>query len=279
MKKILFSVICLILTNTGFAGDSLEVRIRLKSIGDILTFNQDSVPMNSQEYAWMVVIDSDNNPNTGNTVGFNGNSGFDVGFSVSHFKASSVLQTGSMVSMHTQKNTVLLSGNLTTSAHGIVAYLDYSDTSLVMKASKAHAEIAAIQPGQRFMAYATYYKNGLISDVSTVANIPSYSTDVLNDINKGYVDIRGALVDITTGIKDNYSYNTSVRLVPNPSAGIFTIQGNVESAPIKVYNILGDEIIFEQRANEINITDSPKGVYFVQFKSGERSFTKRIVKE
>lgn len=85
----------------------------------------------------------------------------------------------------------------------------------------------------------------------------------------------------------SYSYPTRVEQVlgkeneifisPNPSNGVFTVQSQSKnSKTIDVYNLLGDKI-YSTSSNKVDISQSPKGVYFVKLNDGERNFTKKIV--
>jgi hypothetical protein len=174
----------------------IEVRIKLKSANDTLTFNQSFVSDNDIEYEWTVLIDSDNNPSTGNTGLYDENTGFDVGISVSYFKHGSTLLSGNMLS-YTQKDTWLLNGASGTYGHGITAYIDNTDTSLVMKADKANKEIAAIKPGNRYFASTTYYSSaGIVQDMSAIATIPNGITDRPNDVDHTFADITGVSINL-----------------------------------------------------------------------------------
>ena len=174
----------------------IEVRIKLKSVNDMLTFNQSFVSDNDIEYEWTVLIDSDNNPSTGNTGLYDENTGFDVGISVSYFKYGSTLLTGNMLS-YTQKDTWLLNGAIGTYGHGITAYIDNTDTTLVMKADKANKEIAAIKPGNRYFASTTYYAStGIAQDMSVIAIIPNDIKDTPNDVDHSFADITGVSINL-----------------------------------------------------------------------------------
>ncbi|MFA4852407.1 MAG: T9SS type A sorting domain-containing protein [Bacteroidales bacterium] len=280
--KNIFLYLCLALSSIAVnAADSLEVRIKLKSVNDILTFNQSFVPNNSMEYQWMVLIDSDNNPSTGNnTMSYGGNTGFDVALSVAHFKTGSTVQTGSIVSNNTQKNTLILNGNSATTANTIRAFIDETDTSLVMRAPKTFTELATITAGNRYFVYTNYYSStGIITDVSAISTIPTIITDPLNDVTSSFIDIRGASINLgTSNISESNSNSFVFNVFPNPSSGIFKIEsGNVKNVSLKVFNLLGEEVLQQQICNEIDLSDSPKGIYFVKIYNEAKSYTEKIL--
>jgi ELWxxDGT repeat protein len=71
-----------------------------------------------------------------------------------------------------------------------------------------------------------------------------------------------------------------VSIYPNPSTGVFNIKSKsqLKDASIKVYSIYG-QVFFEsnQFVSEIDLSNQPAGVYFIQLKSGETFINKRIV--
>jgi PKD repeat protein len=71
-----------------------------------------------------------------------------------------------------------------------------------------------------------------------------------------------------TGIFDSESMIekiSSIQIYPNPSTGVFTISA---AANIEVYNLIGDLILSENNATSIDLTASPKGMYFVKLNGG-----------
>jgi len=82
----------------------------------------------------------------------------------------------------------------------------------------------------------------------------------------------------TVGV-DNIS-QTEVNIFPNPSNGIFTISGLPMGALcIDIYNVLG-EIVYSknstQTVSNIDISNSPKGMYFVKISDGMKVHTTKI---
>jgi hypothetical protein len=279
--KNVFLYLCIALCSiTVNAADSLEVRIKLKSVNDTLTFNQSFVPNNSMEYQWTILIDSDNNSATGNTVGYGGNTGFDVGLTVAHFKIGGATQTGSIVSINTQKNTVIFNGSSSMSANAIRAFIDYTDTSLVMRGATVFAELSNVAAGNRYFAYATYYSStGIITDVSSVSTIPTMIADPLNDVPSSFIDMKELNINfVTTDISESYANDIAFNVFPNPSSGIFKIESSdVLNASLKVFNLLGEEVLHQQIGNEINLCNAPKGIYFVKMNVGQTLLTKEVV--
>lgn len=84
-----------------------------------------------------------------------------------------------------------------------------------------------------------------------------------------------------------YSANTIISVYPNPSNGKFTAQmtdGTTQIAKgiTDICNIAGENVfsilnVQPQMSQEIDISSQPNGVYFLQLKNGEKTFTKKIV--
>jgi Leucine-rich repeat (LRR) protein len=82
----------------------------------------------------------------------------------------------------------------------------------------------------------------------------------------------------TVGI-DNIA-KTEVNIFPNPSFGKFTIDGlPLEGANIDIYNVLGEKVYSrnsKQTLYTIDISNSPKGMYFVKISDGKKIKTNKI---
>lgn len=96
--------------------------------------------------------------------------------------------------------------------------------------------------------------------------------------------IDDASVTLPTGINQLVNAEEEVEIFPNPSNGIFSVHSqtnNIEEQFIEVYNMLG-EIIHSTTANKqlpgtIDISQYPKGIYYVKLYCGKKCNTKKIV--
>lgn len=70
-------------------------------------------------------------------------------------------------------------------------------------------------------------------------------------------------------------------IYPNPSTGKFIIElsNNHPATMVEVYNMIGEKIMLKQISKELDLSGSPKGIYFVKVHDGSTSFTKKIVVE
>ncbi|HKR03347.1 MAG TPA: T9SS type A sorting domain-containing protein [Bacteroidia bacterium] len=111
----------------------------------------------------------------------------------------------------------------------------------------------------------------IISGVTTVDGTPQ--TPVLR-----YQPIPGS----TTGIADNNIVTPNIS--PNPSNGKFTIKNydaGFANYNLEIYNAVGEKIHFteskQQTSVEIDITGSPKGIYFLKIYSAQKMRMEKIV--
>lgn len=84
-------------------------------------------------------------------------------------------------------------------------------------------------------------------------------------------------------IEENISSN--IKIYPNPTDGIFTLEmrGQVTGKSdyrIKIFNYLGQEIYDQEiliKKTEIDLSNKPKGIYFVQINTEERTYISKVV--
>jgi hypothetical protein len=85
--------------------------------------------------------------------------------------------------------------------------------------------------------------------------------------------------DIPAGIKVNM-FNDAVFLYPNPSTGLVNIkvENNQTIQRIEVFNTIGEKVL-EQRAGQLNMSASAKGIYFVRVYAGEQVCQQKMIIE
>lgn len=119
------------------------------------------------------------------------------------------------------------------------------------------------------------YVNGLTPDTLYIL-FSSSSLDYAPQAGSIFL-IDDASYVYPTGVEQIVGKENSINITPNPSNGIFTVQSQSNnSKTIEVYNLLGDRI-YSTSTNKVDISHSPKGVYFVKLKEGENTYTKKIV--
>lgn len=71
--------------------------------------------------------------------------------------------------------------------------------------------------------------------------------------------------------------NANISVYPNPSNGKFMINSNGKINFVEIYNAMGEKVLQEQVFGEIDLSSSPKGIYSVKIKDGDKSYAKNIV--
>lgn len=81
----------------------------------------------------------------------------------------------------------------------------------------------------------------------------------------------------------NFSTGTSVTIVPNPSAGIFSVNGkHLDLATLSVRNLFGQQV-FPTQINELEeetilqFSDLPVGIYFLTYENNKELVTEKII--
>ena len=93
-----------------------------------------------------------------------------------------------------------------------------------------------------------------------------------------------------TGLNNGSTYHFStlstdskIIIYPNPTNGKIQVIGNqISVIGIEIYNMLGEKIyeklkLNQPTSNEIDLSFSPKGIYFVKIIEGEEIYNKKIV--
>ncbi len=84
----------------------------------------------------------------------------------------------------------------------------------------------------------------------------------------------------TTSIEKENNVARNLTIFPNPSSGTITLLGTKQNEDLLIFNSVGQNIIttkalFEK--TEIDLSNQPKGIYFVQLKSSEETITKKLI--
>jgi N-acetylneuraminic acid mutarotase len=125
-----------------------------------------------------------------------------------------------------------------------------------------------------------YFKGGKINGATnrtyTATQSGNYSVEVTNVNNCSSIS---PIFNFTlTGINDNFQ-TVNISVYPNPSNGlVFLNLGDVSISEIKVFNSLG-EIIYQsnKKVSSINLSNNPKGVYFLLLTDKGQTFGKKII--
>lgn len=74
--------------------------------------------------------------------------------------------------------------------------------------------------------------------------------------------------------------DTEISIYPNPSSGIFTVSSSLSLSSIEVYNVLGEKVyssLITNNQTTINLSQAPKGIYFVRVTAEGKSYSQKVV--
>jgi hypothetical protein len=89
----------------------------------------------------------------------------------------------------------------------------------------------------------------------------------------------GPIYNPVTSI-DNTDADSQIKIYPNPSTAKFTVTGLPSKSELTVFNALGEKIYLEKPHGSImtiDLSDSPKGVYFVKVDVMTRVYTEKLI--
>lgn len=125
--------------------------------------------------------------------------------------------------------------------------------------------------------------------IETVDSVLFKFTFVSDDINtnkEGWIidDITYGTIALV-GVNDIEEENNNFNIYPNPVNKEFTLsvtETGTINRELKIVNVLGEVVyqsIVENPKSEVNISELPKGVYFVKLISANQILTKKFIKE
>jgi hypothetical protein len=102
----------------------------------------------------------------------------------------------------------------------------------------------------------------------------------LDNTGKFNVNSMSAITEVkmsVTGIEQNG--DSHLRIYPNPTQGVFTIEGMDNNASIRIYNTFGEEIFVNtlSASGKIDLSGHSKGVYFISIETAEGKSVQKLV--
>jgi len=95
-------------------------------------------------------------------------------------------------------------------------------------------------------------------------------------------------VDPSSGIIKQVNKDVSVNIYPNPNDGLFTLEvlSRVKQTEIAIYDMLGKLVYLNKNIpagnkfqESIDLSNQPKGLYFLTIKNGEQVYTQKVMLE
>ncbi len=93
-----------------------------------------------------------------------------------------------------------------------------------------------------------------------------------------------SIMQQANAIEEKSEHAQNMQVIPNPSHGKFSIHINNKvdhTIDLEIYNLLGEKILAipyfkAQSTNEIDLSESPKGIYFVKWYDGENMYSEKM---
>lgn len=133
-----------------------------------------------------------------------------------------------------------------------------------------------------------YYGTGVFNDSlfdpgisgAGLFTITYVYTDTNSCSNDAFADIQ---VDLCLNVQPIVVAYENVDVFPNPFSTYITVMANEENQnKVEIFNVLGEKVYSVQITNtntEIDLSNVPSGVYFMEITGEETSVTKKIIKE
>lgn len=113
--------------------------------------------------------------------------------------------------------------------------------------------------------------NGISVDMSGNANVTGYTLNSALSFGTlsvtctgNYNDIFIAKMGTASGVEELNNDNDQVQIYPNPGTGIFSLKTETSISKIEIINLVGELIYSSTDTEMINISDKPKGIYFIR---------------
>jgi len=122
---------------------------------------------------------------------------------------------------------------------------------------------------------------GIVFHVFDYYRFSDIYRDLFNFFNQNEVNnksIKGLMNETSLGIHNNYAKG-DIKIYPNPSKGLFTVQGD-DLQFIEIVNINGQIInksLIKDKQFNIDLSKQPKGVYLVKIVTGSGIVTRKII--
>lgn len=167
-----------------------------------------------------------------------------------------------------------------------------TDGDIILNKGEADCWLLKLDPSGPLQWSTTYggsfseYASSLIlyNDANAVMAASTYSTDGDITDNKGLYDFWIIKTENIAAIGENTSPENIFSVYPNPSDGLVTIPASALSAKARlcIYDVSGRKIFCKtpegEKAEIINISSVPNGIYFLNIQTDSRNLFQKIIK-
>jgi hypothetical protein len=84
--------------------------------------------------------------------------------------------------------------------------------------------------------------------------------------------------DEALSIQDISQYDNRIIVYPNPTNGIFSIHSNAKILELAVFSVNGEELFYSNNTTEIDLSNFPKGIYFISLKIKNGIVYRKIIR-
>lgn len=178
---------------------------------------------------------------------------------------------------HAGKAEGLVANNENVYACGVLGYCQPISQFLITKYNSAGTQlIYDTIPGNKISS--TDIIGDSFGDYIVTGKVSGNMTFGGYNVNSNIFIAKFKEVNSVNSVIEIDKFNT-INIYPNPTAGIFKIDGLIEGATIKIYDALGKKLktMTTNRENlSIDLSNHPKGIYFVEVNLNGQRQTKRI---
>ena len=153
-----------------------------------------------------------------------------------------------------------------------------ASTAVITDAEDLDSGSIDITPTGGTPPYTFLWSNGSTSEDIDQLNIGEYTVTITDANGCEYVETY--LVDFVQAIK-NIDLHPSIKVYPNPSSGVFTIESKMLINQIEIYNSVGEkvyELNVQSKKVQLNL-DVASGIYFLRMENSDKNiyFGKLII--
>ncbi|WP_162984987.1 M4 family metallopeptidase [Mesonia aquimarina] len=136
-------------------------------------------------------------------------------------------------------------------------------------------------PDDSYPLLATWWGNTLPSEISTTEGTGAMTVKFISDFSVTESGWSANYSSTTLGLNKSI-LSDQLRIFPNPTNGLFTIESNLnENIDLEILNLLGRQVhkadSMSQGLNRVDVSNLDSGVYMLKFKVNKQQLVKRLI--